>query len=136
MWEVTELWNLICDFHSIEWDFVEHFELVQFEADNIGVELGNITSWTVILDDLDHEMVGFFVIQNFSFKYFRVEKLHFGVLAPVLRCIVILKFIVHVILDELTEFLLWLIPIFNEGLVFFHVAIVILDAQFFIVALT
>lgn len=136
MWEVTELWNLISDFHSIEWDFVKHFELVQFEADNIGVELGNITSWTVILDDLDHEMVGFFVIQNFSFKYFGVKKLHFGVLAPVLRCIVILKFIVHVILDELTEFLLWLIPIFNEGLVFFHVAIVILDAQFFIVALT
>lgn len=90
----------------------------------------------MILDYLNHELVRILVVQNFPRKHFRVKKLDLGTLAPILRGVIILKFVIHVIFYEFTELLLRLIPILDERLILFHVAIVIFDTQLFFVAFT
>lgn len=73
--QVSQIRNLIRDFHPKERKLIKDTMFVHFSRNQIQVELAYKACWAVILDNLDNALINLFIINYFLLKAVSVDPL-------------------------------------------------------------
>ena len=110
MGQVSDVRDLIIDFHAEKWYFIQEPILLELATKDIGVKLGVPAAWAVVLDDLEDASIEARVIDNGILEGVCVNPADSRLLNPLLGLIKLLEWhVLQVILDHLIQSLIVII---------------------------
>ena len=102
---------------------------VHLSWDHICVELADEASWAVILDNLNHTLLNFLVLDNFFFECVSIKPLYLSFLRSLFSDEMMRVLIIHKLFDKLVKLLFRGWNLEDKSLILFVIEVVVFDGE-------